>query len=91
MPRISLTDQENALLGRALAIDATVRGLTPGEALASAALTTLVELRALVLNRLTLMRADAIVIRDTADAQAAGLKSRFDTEIAAIDSVLTKL
>lgn len=91
MPRFALTAAESSLLGVALLQEARARNLPDSEALVAAANTTMAELRALVQNRLMLMRDDAQTALNAVDSSAAARKAALSAEIASIDSALAKL
>lgn len=91
MPRFALTAQEQVLLGIVLTLEAEARGLSTPDALVAVANTTNAELRALVLVRLNAMRASLSTSLANADAANTANKALLTSQIAAIDSALTKL
>lgn len=91
MPRIVLTTQEAAVIGRVLWEEARTRGLSEPAALVAVANTTIAELRAFVSARLSDLKTTDQTIVSEADAANATRKAALTAEIAAIDSALAKL
>ena len=91
MPRFSLTAQEQAFLGQALAFAAHEQRLDELTALVRAASTTQAELKAIVQTYLTQAKAERQARFVAIDAEVTATKATLTTEIAVIDSALAKL
>lgn len=91
MPRFTLAPREQLFVGQALAAKAREMQLNEMDALYRAAATTQPELKALVQAYLLDQKAQRQTRFNAIDAEAAATKTLLTTEMAEIDSALSKL